>query len=361
MRFKQFLLEMPQYKKETIPDKKEMENVLKDRYDFFKNDKVIDSFKYDGFLFELIQGNSSLWFIIKDGIPVGFSGFRGLDEDIYNFVQVGSLYISKEYRNKGLSTKLYEYMIEKYGGIISDYELSKNDKFGSYYIYEKLLKKYFGYEKYYENIKRIKTLSVDTNRHSKIIISKKEIKENIEESYFQSLLESPIGYENISLEQDDLEAYGVIYSKKETNEEFSKEGFDFKIYKTSGYSTSEIWLVYKDNNLVGMTKISIGQKFNEIINTIIHNRVRGKGIGSILYKTIIDYYGYIVSDVHLSNNENGSWYLYKKLIPKYHSYEMTYEPQTRKWELEKIEEMPKEKKSRIVLSKKELKNVEDLK
>jgi GNAT superfamily N-acetyltransferase len=178
MNFKQFYLtEMPVIKKTTVGPDSEMDEKLKYRYELFKTETKKDTFKKDGIEYILFDGPSSLWFFLDNETPIGFSGFRGLDDDYYNFVRLGTLYVTPKYRNKGIATELYKYLVEKYEGIVSDYELSKNNKFGSFYIYEKLLKIFNVYESYYHDLKKIK--SVDelktVNRHSVLIVSKKEL------------------------------------------------------------------------------------------------------------------------------------------------------------------------------------------
>ena len=175
MRFKEFYLtEMPTIKKTTIGPNSEMDDKLLHRYEIYKDKKQIDSFKKDNIEYILFEYASPLWFFLDKDTPVGFSGFRGLDEDFFNFVRLGTLYVTKKYRNKGIATNLYTYMIEKYGGIVSDYELSKNDKFGSFYVYEKLSKKYNVYESYYGELTKVTDFKT-TNRHSHLIVSKKEL------------------------------------------------------------------------------------------------------------------------------------------------------------------------------------------
>lgn len=178
MKFKNFYLsEMPIIKRTTIGPDSEMDEQLKELYEFFKNGKKSDSFKKDGIEYVLIEDSSSLWFFLDDGIPVGFSGFRGLDEDYFNYVRLGTLYVTPKYRNRGIATTLYTYLVEKYGGIISDYELSKNKKYGSVYIYQKLLNSYNVYESYYRKLTKIKNIEdvKNVNRHSVLIVSKKEL------------------------------------------------------------------------------------------------------------------------------------------------------------------------------------------
>ncbi len=66
----------------------------------------------------------------------------------------------------------YEFLIKKYGGILSDTGLSKSKNGGSYYLYNSLIKKYPSYELVGKKISQIFEMP-QTNYLSRILISYK--------------------------------------------------------------------------------------------------------------------------------------------------------------------------------------------
>lgn len=177
MKFRQYLLEMPHIKSETmVGSDKYFSKRLKEFDEWLSKENYEDHFSkndIDYFLYKSKTGY--IWLIKNKKQTIGYCGTRWLDKDFYNFMIMSTFYIELKYRNKNISTNLYEYLIEKYGGIISDIELSKNDSYGSYYVYKKLLKNYPGYSVDHKKLIKIKSIE-DVSEYNRIAISKNELK-----------------------------------------------------------------------------------------------------------------------------------------------------------------------------------------
>jgi GNAT superfamily N-acetyltransferase len=177
MNFKTFYLsEMPHVKSQTmVGDNKYFSDRLKEFDEWLSKEKYEDRFSKNNieyFLYKTPTGY--IWLIKNKNKTIGYCGTRWLDKDFHNFMIMSTFYIDQKYRNQKIATNLYEHLIEKYGGIISDIELSKNDKYGSYYIYKNLIKKYFGYVHDKKKLTKITDID-DVSEYDRIAISKKEL------------------------------------------------------------------------------------------------------------------------------------------------------------------------------------------
>lgn len=174
MNFKTFYLtEMPMYSDEPVQSSN---FVINGRYNKAKSDKK--KFKEMFYKkYKILQTTnytkSSLeWFVfINDELVANFSSDFGLDKKL-KFPIITLSLVSPEHMKQNIATEFYNYLIEKYGGVISSRFLSKD---GGMLLWNSLIKKFNSYKLTSDNkIEKINSMpeSDDTTR---FIISKKDL------------------------------------------------------------------------------------------------------------------------------------------------------------------------------------------
>jgi hypothetical protein len=173
MNFKSFYLSETPHFSDVEPNSSNF--TLHGRYNNSKN-KKFKELKHDKF--KILQTtshskNSLEWFVFLDGVLVAnISSEDGLDSK-FKFPQITLTIVSPEFRNQHIASDFYNFLIQKYGGIISSKFLSKT---GGMLLWKSLIKKYNSYE--YDESKKlnpIKEIPAFGDSSTRLIISKKEL------------------------------------------------------------------------------------------------------------------------------------------------------------------------------------------
>jgi GNAT superfamily N-acetyltransferase len=137
--FKQFysLVESPFIDNEPVQNVTKMElNPNKKQYD--------ETVEYKGLTFGITSSERKLLFIdiIQDDLVIGHIDGQIIEYEGKEYFAITFISIHPKYQGQGISSKSYDWLIEKYDGIISDKSLSKTRKGGSFYTWKSLSKRY---------------------------------------------------------------------------------------------------------------------------------------------------------------------------------------------------------------------------
>lgn len=175
MRFKQFLLEMPMINNVETKEDREFDEVLNNSRLAYRTP------------IKIIQLTNMVVGIYKSGMDVTFVGYVNKNinngnaimfcetviDNKFNYPLICYTEVKHSYKNKGLTTSMYEFIIDTYGGLISDDNISKlMEK-----VYSKLINKYNSYiiNPLFKIIRKIKNdIKFDSSEEC-IMLSKEEM------------------------------------------------------------------------------------------------------------------------------------------------------------------------------------------
>jgi hypothetical protein len=163
-----FLKESPDYYKSS--DVVLSDDYIDNEYGHLSS-TIIEQIKTDDFIYQRTKSNT--WFIFNGSNPIAM--IKITEKDTYCSIIMSIT--KKKFRGKGIMKKFYEFLIKKYGGILSDTALSKDRKGGSYYLYNSLINKYPTYELIGKKIYKINQMP-SSDKSSRVFVSYKERKDN---------------------------------------------------------------------------------------------------------------------------------------------------------------------------------------
>lgn len=167
MRFKQFLLEMPKINRNKMNPSTSFEE---------PKGRILS--QKDNLDFRLTsEDNYSLSYILDKKV-IGNIIFHN-DDNLKGFVFISNVKVHSSYRSQGIATKMYEFIMSKFSGIVSGMSLTKDEesKQGSFYIWKKLEQKYKIYALEDEVLSKVS--DIDDEKYVKVnvmfVASKKEL------------------------------------------------------------------------------------------------------------------------------------------------------------------------------------------
>lgn len=267
------------------------------------------------------------------------------------FPRMMAVAIKPIYRGKGYSKVLYDWVIDKFGGIISDDSLTGEDGHGSFNLWQYLSKKYPTYifrasQSIIIPIKGMITPDLMDNKNDRFMCTKAPFDY---ESYNKQSAHKAVVPKYVTRQQGKLEEMpsfsdsNLVMGKKGTND----DEFNRTAYQVAGEKVNEKLLrngiklemfeskngpqhvyelfAFDGDEIVGRvkanTKVDAEPNFPYMDFSYVYERYQGKGIATAMYEMIVDFAGGLYSDRTLTGREEGgSFSLWQKLATMYHAY-----------------------------------------
>lgn len=273
-------------------------------------------------------------------------GVLAFDDDITEecpFPIVGFVVVKNIYRGKGISKIMYDFIVRRYKGLISDATLTGKEGVGSFQVWQSLSKKYNPYifnretgfitpskpftsvnMKSHEERLMVTRYPFDYERHNEL---HSEFPIGNVKFTGKALSETPelMGHDHSQVDISDSNPNEWDFtSGKKILEKNIGNGISF--IKMKSQHSNDIKYALKDTKkniiLTGMrakidsSNYKVNPKEVQIQSVVTNPEYRNKGWGKLLYKMVLDTDGIIVSDYQLYPGTQSIWKNYLPTIAK---------------------------------------------